>query len=126
MLCDAPLDEPVRWVHVSDVADLSNLLQGGELVLTTGRALRRAHRGRYLAVWPRRARWGWSSNSAAHVDDGARRRSPQLAEHLDWRSSRCTGRSGSSTSPRRCTGASSPNSTRRSPSPDACTKPSPS
>lgn len=40
-------DTPVRWVHVSDVADLSNLLQGGELVLTTGSALRRAPR-RYL------------------------------------------------------------------------------
>ena len=40
-------DRPVRWVHVSDVADLSNLLQGGELVLTTGSALRRAPR-RYL------------------------------------------------------------------------------
>ncbi|MBP1161283.1 PucR family transcriptional regulator [Rhodococcus sp. PvR099] len=30
------LDRPVRWVHVSDLPDLSNLLQGGELVLTTG------------------------------------------------------------------------------------------
>lgn len=34
------LDRPVRWVHVSDMADLSGLLQGGELVLTTGAALR--------------------------------------------------------------------------------------
>ncbi|BBY84266.1 PucR family transcriptional regulator [Mycolicibacterium tokaiense] len=33
------LDRPVRWVHVSDIADLSNLLEGGELVLTTGAAL---------------------------------------------------------------------------------------
>jgi purine catabolism regulator len=33
-------NEPIRWVHVSDVADLSHLLQGGELVLTTGAALR--------------------------------------------------------------------------------------
>ena len=33
-------DEQIRWVHVSDVADLSTLLQGGELVLTTGAALR--------------------------------------------------------------------------------------
>jgi purine catabolism regulator len=31
--------EPIRWVHVSDVADLSTLLQGGELVLTTGAPL---------------------------------------------------------------------------------------
>lgn len=36
------LDRDIRWVHVSDVADLSNLLQGGELVLTTGAALRRS------------------------------------------------------------------------------------
>lgn len=35
----AGLDSPVRWVHVSEVADLSNFLQGGELVLTTGAAL---------------------------------------------------------------------------------------
>ena len=41
------LDRQVRWVHVSDVADLSNLLQGGEVVLTLGSALRRAPR-RYL------------------------------------------------------------------------------
>ncbi|RZL73844.1 MAG: PucR family transcriptional regulator [Rhodococcus sp. (in: high G+C Gram-positive bacteria)] len=34
-----PLDRPVRWVHVSDLPDLSNLLQGGELVLTTGQPL---------------------------------------------------------------------------------------
>jgi purine catabolism regulator len=40
-------DEQIRWVHVSDVADLSGLLQGGELVLTTGIALRRSP-ARYL------------------------------------------------------------------------------
>jgi PucR family transcriptional regulator, purine catabolism regulatory protein len=34
--------DPVRWVHVGDVADLSPWLQGGELVLTTGAALRDA------------------------------------------------------------------------------------
>lgn len=33
------LDRPVRWVHVSDLPDLANLLEGGELVLTTGQAL---------------------------------------------------------------------------------------
>jgi purine catabolism regulator len=38
-VCDGPLDRLVRWVHVSDLADLSDLLEGGELVLTTGRAL---------------------------------------------------------------------------------------
>ena len=43
------LDRPVRWVHVSDLPDLSNLLEGGELVLTTGQALTDArHRDDYL------------------------------------------------------------------------------
>ncbi|MDA4101831.1 PucR family transcriptional regulator [Mycolicibacterium monacense] len=32
-------EDPIRWVHVGDVADLSALLQGGELVLTTGAGL---------------------------------------------------------------------------------------
>lgn len=30
------LDSPVRWVHVSEVLEISGLLSGGELVLTTG------------------------------------------------------------------------------------------
>ncbi|UNZ16016.1 PucR family transcriptional regulator [Streptomyces sp. 891-h] len=30
------LDRPVRWVHISDLPDLTDLLEGGELVLTTG------------------------------------------------------------------------------------------
>lgn len=33
------LDRTVRWVHVSEVADIAQLLQGGELILTTGIAL---------------------------------------------------------------------------------------
>lgn len=36
-----PLDVPVRWVHVSELLDISSLLSGGELVLTTGLALER-------------------------------------------------------------------------------------
>src|SRR5262245_14355541 len=32
-------DEPIRWMHVGEVADMSALLQGGELVLTTGAGL---------------------------------------------------------------------------------------
>lgn len=39
VLCSAGLDRPVRWVHVSDVANLARLLSGGELVLTTGAAM---------------------------------------------------------------------------------------
>ena len=43
------LGQPVRWVHVSDLPDLSNLLEGGEMVLTTGQALAdRSHRDEYL------------------------------------------------------------------------------
>ncbi|MDZ4233715.1 MAG: PucR family transcriptional regulator ligand-binding domain-containing protein, partial [Dietzia sp.] len=40
-------DEPLRWVHGSDLPDLTALLQGGELVLTTGAALAEAPR-KYL------------------------------------------------------------------------------
>ncbi|HMS75495.1 PucR family transcriptional regulator [Gordonia sp. (in: high G+C Gram-positive bacteria)] len=40
VLSDAGADREVRWVHISDVADMSNLLEGGEIVLTTGDALR--------------------------------------------------------------------------------------
>ncbi|MEV0292855.1 PucR family transcriptional regulator [Nocardia sp. NPDC050710] len=35
------LDRPVRWVHVSDIPDVAELLVGGELILTTGQALTR-------------------------------------------------------------------------------------
>ena len=30
------LDRPVRWVHIGELADISTLLNGGELLLTTG------------------------------------------------------------------------------------------
>lgn len=33
---ESGLGRPVRWVHVSEAADLTDLLEGGELVLTTG------------------------------------------------------------------------------------------
>ncbi|WP_109524917.1 PucR family transcriptional regulator [Nocardia aurea] len=33
------LDSKVRWVHVGEIADIAQLLRGGELVLTTGVAL---------------------------------------------------------------------------------------
>lgn len=35
----AELGSRVRWVHVSELADIANLLTGGELILTTGIAL---------------------------------------------------------------------------------------
>lgn len=37
---EAELDQPVRWVHIAEEADTSALLEGGELVLTTGLAFR--------------------------------------------------------------------------------------
>ncbi|BCB78480.1 hypothetical protein Pflav_048900 [Phytohabitans flavus] len=33
---EAGLDRPVRWVHAAEVPDIASLLNGGELVLTTG------------------------------------------------------------------------------------------
>ncbi|MFK0039924.1 PucR family transcriptional regulator [Paenarthrobacter sp. NPDC090517] len=36
------LDAPVRWVHVSEILDVGNLLSGGELVLTTGLELEKS------------------------------------------------------------------------------------
>lgn len=33
------IGRPVRWVHVSELADIGNLLKGGELILSTGIAL---------------------------------------------------------------------------------------
>jgi len=36
----AGLDAPVRWVHIAEEAEASTLLEGGELVLTTGLAFR--------------------------------------------------------------------------------------
>ncbi|MEH3142676.1 MAG: PucR family transcriptional regulator [Mycobacterium kyogaense] len=47
VLSDQRWAETIRWVHGSDLADLSSLLQGGELVLTTGKALAR-HPRKYL------------------------------------------------------------------------------
>ncbi|MFB9568324.1 PucR family transcriptional regulator ligand-binding domain-containing protein, partial [Saccharopolyspora hordei] len=39
---DRVLDRPVTWVHTSELTDPSPFLEGGELLLTTGLALRRA------------------------------------------------------------------------------------
>jgi purine catabolism regulator len=47
----AALDGRVRWVHVSEISDIAHLLEGGELILTTGIALPDSGRelGRYVA-----------------------------------------------------------------------------
>ncbi|MGW6120326.1 PucR family transcriptional regulator [Nocardia sp. NPDC055165] len=39
VICAANLDRAVRWVHVSDQAEVADLLVGSELILTTGQAL---------------------------------------------------------------------------------------
>lgn len=39
-LSDRRMHEPIRWLHVAEVADMSTLLQGGELVLTIGTGLK--------------------------------------------------------------------------------------
>lgn len=47
VLSDRRRADPIRWLHVGDVADLPAMLQGGELVFTTGVGLGRAPK-RYL------------------------------------------------------------------------------
>lgn len=39
VICAANLDRTVRWVHVSDQAEVAHVLVGAELILTTGQAL---------------------------------------------------------------------------------------
>jgi purine catabolism regulator len=47
---EAGLDVPVRWVHISELADPTPWLSGGELLLTTGLALDTAkHQRDYIA-----------------------------------------------------------------------------
>jgi PucR family transcriptional regulator, purine catabolism regulatory protein len=48
---EANLDVPVRWVHISELADPTPWLSGGELLLTTGIALDTAqHQREYIAA----------------------------------------------------------------------------
>src|SRR5262249_34935444 len=48
---DAGLGRPVHWVHVGEICDIAQYLNGGELVLTTGVALPADNKGlsRYVA-----------------------------------------------------------------------------
>jgi PucR family transcriptional regulator, purine catabolism regulatory protein len=69
VVCVGSLDQPVRWVHVSDLADLSGLLTGGELVLTTGQALADpAARDDYLPGLARAGAVGVVIELGLHVD----------------------------------------------------------
>ncbi len=64
------LDRPVRWVHVSDLPDLSNLLEGGEMVLTTGQALTDVrHRDEYLPQLARAGAVAVVIELGLHVDE---------------------------------------------------------
>ena len=107
---DDALDARVRWVHVSDSAGVARLLNGGELLLSTG------------SGWPTEPR-ELAAFIAELVDAGhlrtrarARRALPLRARggrrgraaSAASRSSRCTARSSSWRSPRPCTAASSP------------------
>lgn len=40
----APVDRPISWVHVSELADPTPFLEGGELLLTTGLAVQQEER----------------------------------------------------------------------------------
>ena len=121
------LDAPVRWVHISELADPTPWLSGGELLLTTGHgARRRAERQRDV----RRARWPTTASRAlgfgtgfAH-DDGARRRSSRPRASATSRCSRSPTSCRSSPSPSRRSRGWSTSSTRccsaRSPPRSAC------
>ncbi len=63
------LDRRVRWVHVSEVSDIASLLEGGELILTTGIALPESAAGarplrRASSARPASPRWPSSSAAA--------------------------------------------------------------
>ena len=88
-------DEQIRWVHVSDVADLSALLQGGELVLTTGAALRKVARQVPARRSPTRAHSASSSNWPTRGAAGRVGRAA-LPSASTWRWWHCTARSSSS------------------------------
>jgi purine catabolism regulator len=82
---DAPdaLDQPVRWVHVSDLPDLSNLLEGGEMVLTTGQALADVqHRDEYLPALARAGAVAVVVELGLHVDEVPRSVS-DVGAHLE-------------------------------------------
>ncbi|TGD88338.1 PucR family transcriptional regulator [Mycolicibacterium sp. CH28] len=90
IVCTGPLDRPVRWVHVSDLADLSGLLTGGELVLTTGQALADpARRDAYLPGLADAGAVGVVVELGLHIDSvpesvraiGARLALPVIALH---------------------------------------------
>ncbi|WP_179473730.1 PucR family transcriptional regulator [Mycolicibacterium vinylchloridicum] len=69
VVCAGPMDQPVRWVHVSDLADLSGLLTGGELVLTTGQALADpARRDEYLPGLAEAGATGVVVELGLHID----------------------------------------------------------
>ena len=53
---EAGLDRPVRWVHISELADPTPWLSGGELLLTTGMNLPDAARPARVRRAARRAR----------------------------------------------------------------------
>lgn len=69
VLLRGDLDRTVRWVHVSEIADLSDLLEGGELVLTTGQALADPElRTRYFPGLARAGAAGVVVELGTHVD----------------------------------------------------------
>ena len=70
VVCAGPLDRRVRWVHVSEVGNMSNLLEGGELVLTTGLALLdEQHRDAYLPGLAEAGAAGVIIELGLHIDE---------------------------------------------------------
>ena len=69
---EAGLDQPVRWVHVTEVPDIATLLAGRELVLTTGIGLPADDAGLRAssATWPTSGSPAWWSSWAAGTSAG--------------------------------------------------------
>lgn len=92
MVVAAEGERPVRWVHSSEIADIGPLLQGGELLLTTGlglAGLSPAEHTRYITDLARRGISGlilelgrtFSRVPTAMVDEARRCALPLIALH---------------------------------------------
>ncbi|HJX44434.1 MAG TPA: PucR family transcriptional regulator ligand-binding domain-containing protein, partial [Geodermatophilus sp.] len=62
------VDRPVSWVHVSELADPTPFLEGGELLLTTGLALRGEAAHAYVARLARAGVVGLGLGTGLGVD----------------------------------------------------------
>ena len=115
VVVDGDLERVIRWVHTTELADPTRYLQGGEVILTTGRLARRGHHEHRL----RRARCARATSprsaTACPQPDAVVPRRPRrgLRRRAGCRSSRCRSRCRSSPSRARSSIASTASARRR-------------